>query len=108
MQRHSMIEFLAYVSHFMTDITNIFSGISVVVRAEVTGKKNGETAIYSATIIHKNTAVASGCGAGSVAQLLLDGKVSQSGVYPVEQILPTDLFLQAMQSRGIEINSIYS
>lgn len=103
MQRYSMIEFLSHVSHFMTDVTNRFSGIGVAVRAEVTGQKNGKTAIYYATVVHKNAAIASGYGTGSVAQLLLDGKLKKPGVYPVEEALPTDLFIQVMQSRGIEI-----
>ncbi|BAZ28562.1 saccharopine dehydrogenase [Cylindrospermum sp. NIES-4074] len=103
MQRYSMIEFLSHVSHFMTDVTNRFSGIGVTVRAEVTGQKNGKTAIYYATVVHENAAVASGYGTGSVAQLLLDGKLKKPGVYPVEEALPTDLFIPVMQNRGIEI-----
>jgi saccharopine dehydrogenase-like NADP-dependent oxidoreductase len=54
--------------------------------------------------VHENTAVASGCGTGSIAQLLLDGKLKKPGVSPVEEALPTHLFEQAMQSRGIKIS----
>ncbi|MBD2385139.1 saccharopine dehydrogenase family protein [Cylindrospermum sp. FACHB-282] len=104
MQRRYMIEFLSHVSHLMTDVTNNFSGIGVAVRAEVTGQKNGETAAYCATLVHENTAIASGCGTGSIAQLLLNGKLNKPGVFPVEEALPTDLFIQVMQSRGIQIN----
>ncbi|WP_414563834.1 MULTISPECIES: saccharopine dehydrogenase family protein [unclassified Anabaena] len=104
MQRRYMIEFLSRVSHSMTDVTNNFSGIGVAVRSEVTGKKNGATAVYCSTLIHENTAVASGCGTGSIAQLLLEGKLKKPGVAPVEEVLPTDLFIQAMHSRGIEMN----
>jgi saccharopine dehydrogenase-like NADP-dependent oxidoreductase len=104
MQRSNVIEFLSYVSHFMTDITNKFSGIGVVVRAEVTGQKNGKTAVYCASLVHTNTAVAAGCGTGSIAQLLLAAKLTKPGVFPVEAALPTDLFMQIMQNRGIEIN----
>lgn len=104
MQRRSMIEFLSYVSHFMTDITNSFSGIGVAVRAEVTGQKDGKTVIYCANLVYSNTALASGCGTGSIAQLLIDGKLDKPGVWPVEEVLPTDLFIQTIESRGMEIN----
>lgn len=104
MQQRNAIEFLAHVSHFMTDVTNRFSGIGVAVRSEITGQKDGQTAIYCSTLVHENTAVASGCGTGSIAQLLLEGKLKKPGVWTVEQALPTDLFAQAMHSRSIKIN----
>ncbi|MEH2059349.1 MAG: saccharopine dehydrogenase NADP-binding domain-containing protein [Nostoc sp.] len=104
MQRRYMIEFLSHVSHSMTDVTNNFSGIGVAVRSEVTGQKNGETAVYCSTIVHDNTAVASGCGTGSIAQLMLEGKLNKPGVFAVEEALPTNLFEEAMQSRGIKVN----
>ncbi|HLO86611.1 MAG TPA: saccharopine dehydrogenase NADP-binding domain-containing protein [Nostocaceae cyanobacterium] len=105
MQRRYMIEFLSYVSHFMTDFTNRFSGIGVAVRAEVTGQKNGQTLVYHSTLLHENTAIASGIGTGSIAALLLAGKLKQPGVLPVESALPTNLFIKIIQERGIEINS---
>jgi saccharopine dehydrogenase-like NADP-dependent oxidoreductase len=105
MQRRYMIEFLAYVSHFMTDFTNRFSGIGVAVRSEVTGKKDGQTLIYHSTLLHENTAIASGIGTGSIAALLLAGKLKQPGVLPVEAALPTDLFMQILKDRGIKINT---
>ena len=104
MQRRYMIEFLSRLSHLMTDFTNNFSGIGVAVRSEVTGKKNGETAVYCSTLVHENTAVASGCGTGSIAQLLLEGKLTKPGVSPVEAALSTDLFIPAMHNRVIKIN----
>jgi saccharopine dehydrogenase-like NADP-dependent oxidoreductase len=104
MQRRSMIEFLSHVSHAMTDFTNRFSGIGVAVRSEVSGKKNGETASYISTVVHDNAAVATGCGTGSVAQLILEGKLNKPGVLPIENALPTDLFTQVMDSREITIN----
>lgn len=54
--------------------------------------------------MHENTAMASGSGTGSIAQLLLEGKLKKPGVFAVEEALPTDLFEEAMQSRGIKIN----
>jgi saccharopine dehydrogenase-like NADP-dependent oxidoreductase len=104
MQRRAMIEFLAYVSHFMTDVTNRFSGIGVAVRSEITGQKDDREAVFCSTLVHENTAVASGCGTGSIAQLLLNGKLKKPGVSPVEEALPTHLFEQIMQSRGIKIS----
>ncbi|ABA23992.1 Saccharopine dehydrogenase [Trichormus variabilis ATCC 29413] len=104
MQRRSMIEFLSHVSHFMTDVTNNFSGIGVAVRSEVTGIKNGKQAVYCSTLVHENTAVASGHGVGSIAQFLLAGKLKKPGVWPVEKALPTELFLIAMANRGMNIN----
>ncbi|NMF66475.1 saccharopine dehydrogenase family protein [Brasilonema octagenarum] len=104
MQQKSAIEFLAHVSHFMTDVTNPFSGIGVTVRSEITGQKDDKIATFCSTLVHENTAVASGCGTGSIAQLLLDGKLKKPGVSPVEEALPTDLFEQTMQSRSIDIS----
>ncbi|MDJ0615935.1 MAG: saccharopine dehydrogenase NADP-binding domain-containing protein [Calothrix sp. MO_192.B10] len=98
-----MIEFLSYVSHFMTDITDRFSGIGIAMGAEVTGLKDGHKAIYSSSLVHENTAVAAGCGTGSIAQFILEGKLTQPGVAPVEAVLTTDLFVQAMESRGITL-----
>ncbi|RUR77091.1 saccharopine dehydrogenase family protein [Chlorogloeopsis fritschii PCC 9212] len=97
------VEFLSHVSHFMTDVSDRFTGIGVAVRSEVTGQKNGKKSVYCSTLVHKNTAAATGCGTGSIGQLLLEGKLKKPGVWPVEEALPTDLFAEAMQSRGITI-----
>jgi saccharopine dehydrogenase-like NADP-dependent oxidoreductase len=104
MQQKGAIEFLAHVSHFMTDVTNRFSGIGVAVRSEITGYKDDREAVFCSTLVHENTAVASGCGTGSIAQLLLNGKLKKPGVSPVEEALPTDVFEQAMESRDIKIH----
>jgi saccharopine dehydrogenase-like NADP-dependent oxidoreductase len=103
MQQRSAIEFLSHVSHYMTDVTDRFSGIGVAIRAEVTGLKDGQQRGYCSTLIHDNTAIAAGCGTGSIAQLLLSGKLKQPGVWTVEQALPTDLFEQGLTIRGIQI-----
>lgn len=104
LRNSAVIEFLAHVSHRMTDFTDHFSGIGVAIRSEVTGQKNGKPAVYCSTLVHENTSVAAGYGTGSIAQLMLDGKIKKPGVWVVEQALPTDLFEQAMESRGIKIN----
>lgn len=98
------IEFLSHVSHLMTDVTDRFSGIGVAVCAEVIGSKNGNSLICRTNLIHENTAIAAGCGTGTIAQLLLEGKLRKAGVFPVEEALPTNLFLESMESRGININ----
>ncbi len=104
LQHRGTIEFLAHVSHFMTDVTNPFSGIGVAIRSEVTGQQSGQPAGYCSTLVHENTAIASGCGTGSIAQLLLEGKLKKPGVWPVEQALPTDLFEETMRTRSIKIH----
>ncbi|MBF2073283.1 MAG: saccharopine dehydrogenase NADP-binding domain-containing protein [Synechococcales cyanobacterium C42_A2020_086] len=104
LMRHSgAIEFLSKVSHAMTQVSDRFSGIGVAMRAEVQGEKQGQLARYCATFAHENTAVAAGYGVGSIAQLLLAGQLQQPGVWSVEQALPTPLFEQTLQQRGVQI-----
>ncbi|MGA7937974.1 MAG: saccharopine dehydrogenase NADP-binding domain-containing protein [Kovacikia sp.] len=100
-----VIEFLSYVSHFMTDVTDHLSGIGVAIRSEVTGKKEGKAARSLSNLVHPNTAIAAGYGTGSVAQLLLSGQLKKPGVWAIEEALPTDLFKQTMQERDIQIQS---
>ena len=95
------IEFFSHVSYKMTSFTDKFSGIGVAMHAEVIGKNNQKCC---ATMVHENTAIAAGCGTGSVASLLLENKINKPGIWPIEQVLPTDLFLAAMESRGIKID----
>lgn len=97
------IEFFSRVSYQMTQVTDRFSGIGVAMRAEITGLKDGKETSYHATMVHENTAIAAGAGTGSVAQLILEGKLDKPGIYPVEQALSTELFAETMQSRQIEI-----
>jgi saccharopine dehydrogenase-like NADP-dependent oxidoreductase len=97
------VEFLSYVSHFMTDITDKFSGIGVAIRAEVTGIKDNQEITVCSTLFHENTAIAAGIGAGSIAQLILQGRLNKPGIYPVEEALSTDLFEEVMEGRGINI-----
>lgn len=100
------IEFLSRLSHLMTSITDRFSGIGVAMRSEITGRKNGEKARYCSTMVHENMAIAAGCGTGSVAQLMLAGKLHKPGIWSIEQALPTDSFEAAMESRKIKINQL--
>ncbi|WP_019508159.1 saccharopine dehydrogenase family protein [Pleurocapsa sp. PCC 7319] len=97
------IEFFSRVSYLMTNVTDKFSGIGVAMRVSITGETAGEPQTYCATMVHGNTAIAAGAGTGTIAQLLLEDKLKQPGIYPVEQALSTELFLEAMASRQIEI-----
>lgn len=103
LQTKAVIEFLSRVSHAMTDVSDRFSGIGVAIRSEVTGKKNGEAMRCVSTLVHPDTATSAGIGTGTVAELLLSGKLNKPGVWAIEQALPTDLFEHVMRDRGIEI-----
>lgn len=97
------IEFLSKVSYWMTKMTDKFSGVGIAMKVEITGIKAGKSTKYCSTMTHENTAIAAGAGTGSIAQLILEGKLSKLGIYPVEQVFPTELFLASMKSRNIEI-----
>ena len=97
------IEFFSQVSYAMTKVTDRFSGIGVAMRAEITGEKAGKPHTYCSTMTHQDTAVAAGYGTGAIAQLILEGKLKQPGIYPVEQALSTELFIETMNSRQVKI-----
>ena len=99
------IEFFSRVSYIMTSVTDKFSGIGVAMRAEITGKHKDREAKYIATMTHENTAIAAGAGTGTIAELILAEKLNKPGIYPVEQALTTELFIQCMENRGIKIKS---
>ena len=97
------IEFFSKVSYFMTTISDRFSGIGVAMRSEIIGKKEGKNAKFCSTMLHENTAIAAGYGTGTIAELILSGKLSKPGIWPVERALPTNLFIEAMNSRNLKI-----
>ncbi|XGV99940.1 MAG: saccharopine dehydrogenase family protein [Leptolyngbya sp. BL-A-14] len=103
LKTRAVIEFLSYVSHFMTDVTDRFSGIGVAIRVETSGQKDNQPAKSYATLVHDNTAIAAGYGTGSVVQLLLSGELKKPGVWAIEDALPTPLFEQAMAHRNVHI-----
>ncbi|MEY3331775.1 MAG: hypothetical protein RLZZ176_75 [Cyanobacteriota bacterium] len=105
MQQPNMMEFLSHISLKMTEITNLFTGVGVAIRAEITGKINDQTAIYRVNLVHKNTAIAAGLGVGTIAKLLLENQLKYPGVAPVEIVLPTNLFRQNMQQRNVTIDA---
>jgi saccharopine dehydrogenase-like NADP-dependent oxidoreductase len=98
------IEFFSKVSYRMTEVTDKFSGIGVAMLAKVVGWKEQKRTIYQATMIHENTAQAAGWGAGSLAELILAGRIQKAGIYPVEQVLSTELFHATMKKRGIKLD----
>ena len=103
LRQKPVIEFLSHVSHFMTDVTDRFSGIGVAIRSEVTGEKDGRPTQVISTLVHPNTAIAAGCGTGSIVQLLLSGQLHRPGVWVVEQVLTTSDFETSLQQRGIPL-----
>ncbi len=106
LRNKGVIEFLSYVSYGMTSVSNNFSGVGVAVRSQVTGFKNGKPAQVCSIALHENAAVATGIGTGSIAQLILEGKLTKPGVWSVEQALSTDLFERSMQSRHLKIDRV--
>ncbi|GCL53131.1 saccharopine dehydrogenase [Microcystis aeruginosa NIES-3806] len=98
------IEFFSQVSYRMTEVTDKFSGIGVAMLAKVTGWQGQQKAVYQATMVHENTAQAAGWGTGSVAELILAAKLEKAGIYPVEQVLSTELFHATMKKRGIKLD----
>lgn len=107
-QNKAGTEFLSRVSYRMTNVSDRFSGIGVGIRSEVTGQLNGQTRKYVSTLVHGNTAIAAGCGTGSIAQLLLSEKLHKPGVWPVEEALSTDLFETALLQRGVTLHHHWS
>ena len=97
------IEFLSKAAYEMTEWSDRWSGIGVGIRVDITPDEPGRSP-YSATLIHHNTATAAGCGTGSMAAYVLKGAIAQPGVYPVERILTTPLFEQAMRDRHVTIH----
>lgn len=98
------VEFLAQVSHLMTDVTDRFTGTGVAMRCDLKGYKSGQQAHYLSNFSHENASMATGLGTGSIAELILTGKIEQPGVYPVEQAVSTDLFEFTLESRGLEVS----
>lgn len=103
LQQQWLIEFLAQSSYFCTQVSDRFSGQGVAIRSEVTGQTAGQATTVCSTLVLPDTAVAAGYGTGSIAQLILAGELTQPGVWTVEECLPTTLFQQTLQARGVEV-----
>lgn len=98
-----VINSLTKISFAMTQVTDRFTGVGVAMQAIVTGKKEGKLTQVTVDMVHDHTAIAAGQGVGIVAELLLKNHLSQKGLYPVEQIIPSDLFLEMSAKRGFKI-----
>ena len=83
------MEFLARVSYQMTAVTDKFTGVGVAMQVVIIGSRHGKKVKFCSSMVRDNTAVAAGCGTGSVAQLLLEHKINQPGIWPVERVVPT-------------------
>ena len=105
LQSPKTVEFLARVSHFMTGISNRFSGTGVAIRCDVKGQTSGQAAHHIGYFQHPSTTRAVGVGAGSLAQLLLTGQLQHPGVHAVEQILPTEQFTKLLAARQLQVQT---
>ena len=103
LRQPAVIEFLSQVSHFMTDVSDRFSGVGVAICSDVVGQKDGQPRRSRSTLVHPNTAIAAGMGTGSVAQLLLSGQLHHPGVWVVEEALSTELFRQTLGDRHLTV-----
>ncbi|MEL6882800.1 MAG: saccharopine dehydrogenase, partial [Cyanobacteria bacterium J06607_10] len=63
----------------------------------------GQDAGYVATFDHEDTAFCAGCGTGAIAQLILSNRLQKPGVWPVEQALTTELFLETLHQRKLSV-----
>ncbi|NJM96082.1 MAG: saccharopine dehydrogenase [Phormidesmis sp. RL_2_1] len=102
----TVIEKLSQISYRMTQITDPQTGVGIAMRILIEGHKGGEPARYLATFDHEDTAFCAGCGTGALAQLLLSGKLKKPGVWPVEQILPTELFEATLAQRKLTVELV--
>ncbi len=104
LQSGKTVEFLARISHLMTQISDRFTGTGVAMRCDIQGQKSGDSVHYLSTFVHESAAVATGLGTGSIAELILKGKLKRPGVHPIEQALSTDLFEETINTRHLQIN----
>jgi saccharopine dehydrogenase-like NADP-dependent oxidoreductase len=100
------IESLARISYRMTQVSDRFSGIGIAMRVDVQGYHQGTPTTVTYAFAHPDTAYAAGAGAGSIAQLLLSGKLEKPGVWPVEQAVTTSQFLSTMKERQLSMTCL--
>ena len=92
-QHPRIIQGLSKISYGMTKLTDPFTGVGVAMRAIVSGTKDGTPQQVTVDFVHEHTAIAAGLGVALVAELVLSDQINQPGLYPVEQIIPSNLFL---------------
>lgn len=103
LKNNAVIEALSKISYRMTEVTDPHTGVGIAMRILVEGEKAGAPSTYIATFNHEDTAYCAGCGTGSLAQLMLAGKLNKPGVWAVEQALSTELFKATLDQRGLEV-----
>jgi len=98
-----VIELLARLGYGSARLTDRFSGTGVAIEAVVTGVRGAASRQITVTMMHPDTAIAAGCGTGSIAASILAGNLHEPGVYPVEAALPTEQFVASMSEREVAI-----
>ena len=99
------IEFLSKVSFAMTQVSDRWSGIGVAIRADVVGNTAAkEIATATSSLFYEDTAAAAGIGTASVAELILQHTIDRAGIWPVEQVMTTPAFEQAMLCHNLPLN----
>ncbi|HLR51585.1 MAG TPA: saccharopine dehydrogenase C-terminal domain-containing protein [Candidatus Avamphibacillus sp.] len=87
-------------------------GDAVLLRIVVSGLKNGKPTTYEYEMTtykdrkHQVTAMARATAntISTVAQMIGNGTITKKGVYPPEQIVPGDVYIDEMRKRGVHIN----
>jgi lysine 6-dehydrogenase len=87
---------------------------AVLLRVIVSGMKDGREASYQYEMAtfkdrkHQVTAMARATAntISVVAQMIGNGTITKSGVYPPEQIVPGDVYIQEMEKRGVLITEV--
>jgi saccharopine dehydrogenase-like NADP-dependent oxidoreductase len=103
LQQPWLIEFLAQVSYGMTQVSDRWTGIGIAMQAKVIGQYQGRSATAQVSFAHPHMLPTVGCGTGSIAQLILAQRLQKPGVWPVEQVLPSPLFLETLTQRRLEV-----
>lgn len=84
----------------------------VLLRVVVSGVKDGVDTTYEYELTtfkdrqHQVTAMARATAntISTVAQMIADGTITKKGVYPPEQIVPGDVYIKEMATRGVHIH----
>ncbi|ANV84007.1 saccharopine dehydrogenase [Picosynechococcus sp. PCC 7003] len=103
-QHPRIIQGLSKISYGMTKLTDSFTGVGVAMRAIVSGTKDGTPQQVTVDFVHEHTAIAAGLGVAIVAELLLTEQVSKPGLFPVEQMIPTELFMAMAEKYNLQLS----
>ncbi|ANV87159.1 saccharopine dehydrogenase family protein [Picosynechococcus sp. PCC 7117] len=103
-QHPRIIQGLSKIGYGMTKLTDSFTGVGVAMRAIVSGIKDATPQQVTVDFVHEHTAIAAGLGVVLVAELVLSEQINQPGLYPVEQIIPSDLFLAWARQHQLQLS----